>query len=362
MAHAADNCSHTSVCAELVITRGNDRTNSSLVRHASVSKWSWFRPRPISANATTKLVEIDSTSDNDKLGDFRSYNHSAVAPSLPSDWQQNYSGTPTAETLTFNININELNIYELSSGSDVYYVFKAYLSTSDRTNGTNQFGSTTSVLVPRTTTTIPTGHTNNQTYKADSSSQQIDVDIDTTSLNKPNDIVYYDVYLGSNGGGTVYARFDDSYVDVTMWQYQTPYIAARGIPDLSPPTGYSQFEVCCTDASSTQCSSAVENMTQGTTNATFYHSQRGLRNSTPIEYRRVASTGTTVRLTITNARDGTGYPKYVTILSSGSYGTSSNVYYNTTSLGHTWQWDDVATLEIVTNGTIGSEGSSACAP
>jgi hypothetical protein len=366
MTHALNNASHTSVCAELGISVGSDRQQRDLTRHASINKWSFYRPGSIAPNASD-YVTLTAPSNNDKLGDFRGYNHNANEPYPFDVYPTGKDWGPGGSTISliFQVYVEEANYRELYGGSQPYITIRYYMSSANRDAQTS-YVRTYTVSLSETSNSPPTGHTNNQTQKPASASQLItDSAFPTSYLATPDDTIYCDLYFSDISGNQV-VRFGstlaDGHVDIDTHEYQQPYIAARGIPDLSPPTGYSQFEVCCTGTSSTACSSSVHNVTQGTDDLTFYHSQRGFRSSSPYEYRRVASTGTTVRLKITNSRITTGYPVYITILSSGSYSNLGNKYFSTTALGHTWQYDDIATLEIVTNGTIGAEGASACAP
>ena len=84
MAHALNNASHSSAAAELGIAVGINRNQTTLTRYATMNKWSFYRCGSISPNATTKLMELTHPSNNDKLGDFRGYNHSAIVPTTPS--------------------------------------------------------------------------------------------------------------------------------------------------------------------------------------------------------------------------------------------------------------------------------------
>lgn len=241
MTHALNNASHTSVCAELGITRGNDRTQTSLTRHASINKWSFYRSGSISANVTTKLIELTAPSNNDKLGDFRGYNHNALTPYLYDGYPSGlyYGPGGTSFTFTTIVYLEELNVRELSSGSVPYIVIKYYPSATDRTNGTNVI-QTTSTLVSETSVTPPTGHTNNQTAKPSSASQIINDTFDVADIPAGN-IVYLDVYIGNNGGSTIYGRFgssiSDSYDEVTIYENQYPEITTSGFI-TGMPTGY----------------------------------------------------------------------------------------------------------------------------
>jgi len=239
MAHALNNASHTSACAELGISVGTNRNQTTLTRHATMNKWSFYRSGSIAANVTTKLMELTAPSNNDKLGDFRGYVHNAIVPTIPADYDRYYGPGGSSFTITFAIFTEQWNLRETSSGSIPYIIIKYYPTASDRTNGTNLIR-TLSTLVSETGVTPPVGHTNDQTAKQASASQII---IDTFDvIDVPGGgILYCDVYIGNNGGSTVYGRFGavvgDSHVDISIFENQNPEIIVSGTVS-GMPSGY----------------------------------------------------------------------------------------------------------------------------
>jgi len=343
MAHALNNCSHTSVCAELGITRGNDRTQTSLTRHASINKWSFYRSGSISANASTKLIELTAPSSNDKLGNFRGYNHSANTPYLFDGYSGGlyYGPGGTSFTFTTIVYLEELNVRELTSGSVPYIIIKYYPTSTDRTNGTNVI-KTTSTLVSETSVTPPVGHSNNQTAKPASASQTINDTFNVVDIPAGN-TVYLDVYIGNNGGSTVYGRFgssiSDSYDNVTIYENSNPTLEGGGNIS-SPPSGWTALWPIINSASSPICTDAILTQSNGQTTYDFYVAARGIFGVTA---RVLAVTSCTVYLRY-------GGVSYSIATSQALNGTSSKTrLQGTIPSSQNFSYNEAWTVEISVN-------------
>lgn len=277
MAHALNNASHTSACAELGITRGNDRTNSSLVRHASVTPWSFYRPGALSISAGKFITRV-AGSNNDKLGDFRGYDHGALTPYLYDGYSGGlyYGPGGTSFTFTTIVYLEQLNVREVTSGSVPYIIIKYYPTSGDRTAGTNVI-KTLSTLVSETAVTPPAGHTNNQTAKPASASQIINDTFLVADIPAGN-IVYLDVYIGNNGGSTVYGRFGtviaDSYDEITIIENLNPTLNGGG--NVSPPPSWTTAFPIIHSASTPVCTDSILTQTNGATTYSFYLAMRGV--------------------------------------------------------------------------------------
>jgi len=214
MAHSLTTASHTSAAAELGIAVGANRQQDTLTRHATINAWSFYRPGSIDPNVTTKLIELTAPSSNDKLGDFRGYNHSAFEP-YPFDVYPtgNYWGPGgTYVEFVFQLYLYELNLREITSGSVPYISIKYYMSSANRNSKTGAVRTYT-VVATETSNSPPSGHTNSQTQRPASSSQLItDSNFQAAYLATPDDIVYCDLYI-SNSGGTEIARFGTTQAD-----------------------------------------------------------------------------------------------------------------------------------------------------
>ena len=346
MAHANSDASHTSASSALGITRGNDRTQSSLNTHSGRNFYSWFRPGPIQANSSTKVVEWATYTNNYKLGDFRNYDDAAKTPHIQSNFSHNYGGTSDF-VIGFVINIEQVNIYELSGGSDVYYKIRAYLSSAARAARTPLHGSAFSVLVPRTTTTIPTGHSNNQTYKQSAAVHYpptLNVTCQYSGLSTPTDIVYYDVYLANLSDTVEYMRFGFSYVNVTVTQLSAPYHSKTGPNVSGAPSGYTVVIPVVVTGSS-DYAGADQAYTNGDTTYDTWWYLAGLKGSTWYRLGTVSCVATI-----------TGLGSTTTILNGAltTAGASSNEH-DTGTLASSAQWNtgEVGELNAVVSSWTG---------
>lgn len=270
MALGTSNINITSICSELGISVGNNRTFTSLTRHASINKWSFRRPGSISPNTSTKLIELTAPSNNDKLGDFREYNHSATAPNVEGDYTHKWGPGGATTDLQFTITPSQLNIKEI--GYD-YYTFKLYSSSANRASKTSPI-KTEIVSIDYSAVSAPPGHTNNQTQKPDS--PQV---IDITAVSTSYSTIYMDSYI-SDISGNEQARFDDSYTDITMIEYEQPLMRATqlidsgDLPAGNSPDGFpwtvtgSRFQIYT--ASTPKDSSSDVNQTFGSSSYSFY--------------------------------------------------------------------------------------------
>ena len=340
MAHALNNASHTSVCAELGITRGSNRTNSSLVRHSSVTPWSFYRPGALSISAGKFITRV-AGSNNDKLGDFRGYDHGALTPYLYDGYSGGLYYGPGGASFTFTtiVYLEQLNVREVTSGSVPYIIVKYYPTATDRTNGTNVI-KTLSTLVSESGVTPPTGHTNNQTAKPASASQVINDTFLVADIPTGN-TVYLDVYIGNNGGSTVYGRFGtviaDSYDEVTITENVAPYITAGS--NFSPAPGGQTAAFPLVYTSTSVC--GTTNITQSTGGNTlqFYINAKSVG---ALGGRVYNLTNATVSVTY----DGASKTLYTGAIRVASPTTNKHYINSTLPTGKTWAYNKVAVINI----------------
>jgi hypothetical protein len=350
MAHALNNVSHSSVITELGASwtgGSNDVDNSALVRHASITQWSFYRPGALSVHGTTKLVTRVAGTSDDKLGDFRGYNHTANTPTTPSDFDRNWGPGGTTISLTFVTYVEEWNLRETTSGSVPYISVRYYLSGTNRTNKVSAVRTYT-VLASETSNTPPTGHTNNQTQRPASASQIVtDANFPTSLITKPDDVLYVDIYISDISGNEV-ARFGaaqtDGHVDVNTHEYSNPFVDGCG-PNIGGSPFTTVFPVV-TNASNGKNGVDFTESNGSTTYGTFYWYLAGLLSGT---WYRIGSISVTASLKIYNPEGGS-LQNTTTILSGALNvaGASSNQSASgTLSSSYSWAWDDVGDVEVV---------------
>lgn len=270
MALGLTNITASQIATELGITIGVDRDVSDLTRYSSTNKWSFRRCGAIGANASTKLIEYTPFTEDDKGGDFREFNQTSTAPVTEDDFAHKWGPSGSTTTIQITITPNQLNLKELNGN---YYTFKFYSTSSNRTNKTSPI-KTDIVAVSFTTVSAPSGHTNNQTQKP--TSPQI---VNVTGVSTAYSVLYLDSYVSDISGNEI-ARFDDSYTDITLSEYQQPIMKATGsipsgdLPSGNSPAGYawsatgSRFQIY-TAATPKDSASTVE-QTYASTSYSFY--------------------------------------------------------------------------------------------
>lgn len=338
MSLGTTNITGSQIASELGITLGNDRTGTSLTRHANISRWSFRRPGSISPNITTKQVNFTALSGNDKIGDFREYNQSASTPTAATDYTQNWGPGGSTMSITLVTTVGELNIKELNA-SATHWGIDIYLSSSDRSSQINKHHSKV-IAINFTTVSAPSGHTNNETEKPSSTTQILSItDVPTLGITTPDDTLYCDVYLTNSGQSFEYVRFADSYTDISTHENQNPFVDAYGPNYSPPPSGYTFVALSVTDSSSNNSAVDFTESNGSTTYGTFYWFLWGLKGST---YYRIGSSDLTVELRIPG--------KTATEIFNGTLnaaGASSNQSASGTLSGsENWEYNDEADLYV----------------
>jgi len=322
-----------------------------LVTSASINKYSFARPRPISLSS--KAVVIDAKTTDVLLGDFRRYNHTAGTPIAANDYTQNRNPTGSTFTIGLTTYIYELNIKELNSATTDWNV-DMYLSASDRANQINKHHSWNGAIAWTTVTPL-TGHSNQQTQKPVGAFQALVIsDVPTAGLTD-EDVIYCDVWLGTSGG-IEHIRFADTYTDVTIHKTLDPITSKVG-PNVSV-TGYTFAYGVVTTGASTKASADKSQSNGSTTYGTAGDPLRwylvGGKGS-PIRYYRIGDIDVTVNHVIKNPEGGT--TQNTTQIHNGvlnTAGASSNQSDNgTLGSSYSWAFDDNADLEITINDETG---------
>ena len=311
---------------------------SVLNKDSGINKWSFYRPGSISANATTKLVELTADTTPYKMGDFRRYNHTALTPHAAADYTQNWGPGGSTMSVTLATYIERLNVKELVPSTTMYFTVDYYLSSANRAAKTSRQRRQT-FLLNLSTETPPAGHTNNQTQAPSSSFQLLtDTGVPTSILTKPNDVLYCDTYI-SDLSSTELIRFDDSYTDISTHEVANP-ITSKAWGNWTPvPAGYTFIATAVTNSSSN--GTGVDfTETIDTTYGLFYWFVYGLKGT---HYYRIGDAVVTTVLRIAGKTD-------TPILTAGALKTaasnSNESASGTLAGGASWAYDDEGDIVI----------------
>ncbi len=323
----------------------NVKVKADLCNAGNIDKWSFYRPQPIQANTSTKLVELGTIPTTDrKLGDFRRYNHSPLVPKAAVNYTQNWGPGGATMSVTLATFIERLNVKELVPSTTMYFTIDYYLSSANRAAKTSRQRRVT-ILVSLSAETPPTGHTNNQTQAPSSSFQLLtDSGIPTAILTKPDDVLYCDTYISDLSSNEL-VRFDDSFTDVFTHERQNPFTDAYG-PNRAPvPSGYTFVATAVTDGASNN--SGVDFAeTIDTTYGLFYWFVYGLRAGT---FYRIGSATITAVLRIPGNTDTEIHNGALKVAASNSNESDSGTLADSA----TWAFDDQGDVVITSHDWTG---------
>ena len=361
MAHSLTTASHSSAAAELGISVGTNRTQTSLTRHATINKWSFYRPGSIAPDGSY-YVQLTAPSNNDKLGDFRGYNHSAFEPYPFPVYPSGKTWGPGGSTisLTFQVYVEETNYRKLYSGSQPYITIRYYMTSAARDARSGGHVRTYTTTLSETSNSPPTGHTNNQTQRPASASQLItDSAFPTSYLASPDDVIYCDLYFSDISGNEV-VRFgstlSDGHVDIDTHENQQPFVDCVG-PGQTSPT-YNPIYIVVTNSSSAKDGADIAATFGSSSYPGLYWYLVGLSGST---WYRIGSINVTVTLRIYNPEYGTSGAtlQNTTTMLNGNLnvaGSSSNQNHSSggsLASGYTWAYDDVGDMFVTVNSWSG---------
>jgi hypothetical protein len=308
-----------------------DNLNSAIVGYSSISPYSFWGPGALSVDANKDIV-ITPPPNNEKLGDFRQYNHTASTPSGGPGLTTKWGPGGTTASFTVAVNVEQLN-HGSFAVPPTHIRLNFYLSTADRAAETNLHYGLTTILTTGTSHTIPLGHTRALTsvYKM-SSPQQISVtSFPVTGLSKP-DIVYIDAFLCNSGGSRLVnlPTVSGGYSTMNIDEYTYPTIVAGSIV-VGGGTGYG---VAIRDDTSGGCS-GTEIITKGLGDTGFTAYVTPMKFGSP--NKRLTTTGS---LEIYYTRNSTKHVLYTGNLT----GTYKQVIESGMSPG--LAYDEVITLNI----------------
>lgn len=318
----------------------NNLAVHDVCRYASQNKYSFYGPGVLTVDTSKNLV-LTPPSNNDKLGDFRSYNHSAVTPGGANDFTWNWGpgGINTSPGIvSLPIEMNAL----FANANALYITYKAYLSIANRAAETSLYDSYTELATYNTITAL-IGHTRTQTKRIASTNIGQFVNLSTTGLTTPNDFIYLDTYLSDASGNRLVnlGAVADGYTTITMHEQQAPQINASGLCSSRP--GYTGSH-SAVDNTTARCGEVAVAMTFGSTAYSFYLRAIGYVSGAY----NIAPTNCSVTLVHYNGSGGIRESKLLT--SSVTLSRNNGVQFSSAvygALANTWGYDDYGVVNIV---------------
>lgn len=340
MALAANNITVRLVNTELGAPFGatpNDITVKDICAYASQNAYSFYGPWTLATDGS-KNVTISYGANDYRLGDFRSYNHSAATPAAANNFTQNWGPGGTTFDLTIVSFPYELNVLDADSNA-IYITYNAYLSSANRAAETSRHDrDINSALFTDISGTKLADHIRDQDDRIHSTHIDTFVGMAIGGLSTPNDIIYLDTYLSDASGNRLVnlGSVSGGYTEITTHERQPPEIFASG--NISgPPSGYTViYPVLAATSGNCLDDSPLSGGTVGTTNISFYFGFHGIYGS---DTRAVEATSVTIQI------EYDGETKNV-VLGTVSHTAKSSV--STTLPGSkTWQYDKDADISIV---------------
>jgi hypothetical protein len=310
---------------------------SALVGAPGLNKYSFYAPGSLAVDAS-KNVTLTPPTSNYKLGDFRSYNDSALTPSAQVDYTQNWG--PSAADFDFAVSWfpQNMNIKAFVEPAD-YVTMDFYPTSLDRTNETN--------LIKRQCASILyddiiplAGHTRQVTKQAYSTQAPVWVySYPTGGLSDPDTSIYMETYISdlTSVKKINLGIRNNNYTTIKFHKNQIPYIYGGGNVPYHP-SGWTSVFPEVSISSTPVCSFAPQlDMTFGSSTIDFYIVARGIYG---LQQKIIDVTDCSVMLTI----DGSTQKLY-----SGPISYSAGTHIDTTLSisGGTWAYDDIGAITLV---------------
>lgn len=280
----------------------NDLTVKQVVEATGQNKFSFYGPGALSTDVNKDIV-LTLPTNNHRLGEFRSYNHSALTPKAATSFTKNYTGTAAV-----NIGITsfpyDMNLLD-ADPSATYITYNAYLTTAARAAETSRFDQ--DINAAQFTGITPlTGHSRNQSSRINSTHIDTFVGMTTSTLTKPDDYIYLDTFF-SNSSGTRLVNLGSvtgGYTTITMHQQQNPWVDSVGT--CVTRSGYTGSHTEINNVASS-CTGADVPLSTGSKSYSFYLRAVGISGSLyninptncTVRIRHYEDDGTTIRETIT---------------------------------------------------------------
>jgi hypothetical protein len=336
MTLAANNITPRLVNTELGSPFGiNDLTVKAVCEYASQNPFSFYGPWLLNTDINKNVIIVYGT-NNHRLGDFRSYNHSAATPAAANDFTFYWGPGGTTFDIPITSLPGQLNVLAADSNAQ-YITYNAYLSTANRTAETPRHDQDINPALFNTITAL-NGHIRTQTQRVYTTYIDTFVGMLVAGLSTPNDIIYMDTFFSDNSGNRLVnlGSVSGGYTDITVHERQPPEILS-GLTIPSPPSGYTvMFPVIAATSGNCLDDSPLAGGTVGTTTISFYFGIHGIYG---LETRSVEATSVTIQIMY----DG----EYKNVV-LGTVSHSSKTSVSTSLPGSkTWQYDKDAEIWVV---------------
>ena len=332
---------------------------SQLVGVTGLNKYSRYAPGTLGVDGS-KNITLSAPGNNYKIGDFRRYDHSAVAPSWWNIGTQYWGPGGSTANIVLLMAMETLNLQAFSSnGIDTgtnpahYHVrVDIYTSSSDRASQTGTVQSFYPIGVDMVSHTPLSGHSRQVNWVMNTGYSANQFACNGVNVASGNCTRYCDVYFCDSSGANRIINFGTSvsagYFDVSFHERQAPYLCAGAhtgtVPSGGGWTGYTYPKVNTSASTPAKCSEVSSiALTYGGSSYTFYLGLQGIRSGT--QYMCAATAD--IRMT----RYDPIYGSESMIISSGaSLLNSQKIYLSGTlsgwSKGNTWYYDETATITI----------------
>ena len=310
---------------------------SALVGATGLNKYSFYAPGSLNVDGSYNVTLTPPTS-NYKLGDFRSYNDSALTPLAQVDYTQNWGPGAGAFNFTVSWFPQNMNIKAFVIPGD-YVTMNFYANETNRTNEAGLLKQEVTLITYNAITPLA-GHTRQVSQQAYSTQAPITINnFPDGGLSDPDTSIYMETFISDLAGNRKInlGIRENNYTTIKFHKNQIPYIYGGGnVP--SPPFGWTAIFPEVSISSTPVCSFASQlDMTFGSSTIDFYIVARGIYG---LQEKIIDVTDCSVMLTI----DGSTQKLYQGAI---SYSAGEHIDTTLTISGGTWAYGDEGAITLV---------------
>lgn len=329
-----NNVDQSDVAAELGMSPFSPQGLSVLCGSTGQNQFSFYGPGDLYADGSDQAVINFGTMVNN-LGDFRQFNQSSNDPKSATDFTLNWGPSGSTTSSVIPAFPEAMNIKNIST-SGTHLTYKFYYSSANRDSESGSFYTFTTPITFNTITPL-SGHTRNQTQRANSTQTPNITSIPTGGMSTPNDLIYVETYI-SNNIGTRICNLGSSrsrgYTTITFHKLQSPYITASG-NITPPPSGWTAAFPELNTSSTPVCGSVSNiNVSFGSSAFSFYVHIRGIDG---INQKIAQATSATITLSHSGGSQ---------VVYSGSMSHTASTFISGSRSSGTWAYDEVGSVTI----------------